>query len=82
MNSLYSQLMGDNKPTSDYKSTFDMIRNSSNPNQLLADIINQNPKARELFLNMLKSGKSPKDYFIDLVNAQGIDPGSILNKIC
>lgn len=78
MNSLYQQLK--QKPTQSFspnnnlKNFIAMFKNSSNPQQLLNNMLKSNPQMRSIFTLIQNSGKSPKDLFYTLSKEKGIDP--------
>ena len=78
MNSLYQQLK--QKPTQSFspnnnlKNFIAMFKNSSNPQQLLNNMLKSNPQMQSIFTLIQNSGKSPKDLFYTLSREKGIDP--------
>lgn len=82
MNNLYQQL---NKtqtrsfsPSNDLKNFISIFKNSSNPQQLLNNIIKSNPQMQSMYALIQNSGKSPKELFYSLSKEKGIDPQSII----
>lgn len=80
MNSLFSQLMGGRSNTGLFQ-MMNMCKNASDPNQFLADLLNQNPNAKEMFLAMKNSGKTPRDFFYQMASEKGVNPDTIINSI-
>ena len=73
MNNLYSQLMN--------KRMMNIFRSASNPNQMIADMLNNNPAAREMFMAMKNSGQSPREFFYQMAKEKGVDPNAILKQL-
>lgn len=91
MTRLYEELYGNNQqnqPQSQtpqipdrFKQMMNTVRMAANPNQAIADMINQNPMSAQL-INMLKnSGKTPKELFYELAKQKGVDPNEILRQL-
>ena len=59
---------------------FKQILNSSNPNELLNSMISQNPKLQSVMQLMRSSGMTPKQFFYDYAQQQGINPDEFLRK--
>ena len=76
MNSLYQQLQPQN---SLLKQTYNMLRNSNNPMQLIQNMAKRNPRVQQIMNLVNMSGKSPKDLFYQMAQQQGVDPNQILN---
>lgn len=55
-----------------------MVRNSSNPQALLNNLVAQNPQVANL---INQYGGDPKAAFYGLAQQRGIDPNQILNMI-
>lgn len=63
------------------KQLANLLKSSSNPQQLISNLVNQNPQMRQV-LNMLQSsGKSPRDLFYELAKQKGVDPNQIINML-
>lgn len=54
---------------------------SSNPMEILNSIINQNPAIKNLISIFNSSGLSPKKFFYQYANSQGIDPDQFINSL-
>ena len=82
MNSLYQQLNTQTQsfsPNNGLKNFISIFKNSSNPQQLLNNMIKSNPQMQNMYALIQSSGKSPKELFYSLSKQKGIDPQSILN---
>lgn len=51
----------------------------SNPQQMLANLMQTNPKAQQVMNMIRQSNKSPKELFYELARQKGVDPNQILN---
>ncbi len=60
---------------------FQTLKNSKNPQQLLMNMAQQNPKTKQVLDMINSSGKSPKDLFYAMAKQKGIDPNQILNML-
>lgn len=60
---------------------FKKILNSSNPNELLNSLISNNPQMKNLMQVMQNSGKTPKQFFYDYAQQNGINPDEFLNSL-
>lgn len=56
------------------------ILTSSNPNELLNNMISQNPRLQSVMQLMNSSGMTPKQFFYNYAQQQGIDPDEFLRK--
>ena len=90
MNKLFSELNGTQpqpqpQPPSQgvnpIKRLMNMAKFASNPNQMIADAINSNPAAAQMFSMVKQSGKSPKDLFYELAKQKGVNPDDILKQL-
>lgn len=61
-------------PSEGLKNFLATFKNSSNPQQLLNNLIKSNPQMRSMYSLIQSSGKSPKDLFYTLAKQKGIDP--------
>lgn len=75
MNSLYQQL----QPQNQLKQTYNMLKNSNNPMQLIQNIAKQNPRMQQIMNMVNMSGRSPKELFYQMAQQRGVDPNQILN---
>lgn len=85
MNSLYQQVMGKNLSLpnnfAQIKQMMNAVKNSSNPQQLIGNMMNQNPQIRQVMNMVQSSGKSPKDLFYEMAKQRGINPDEIINML-
>ena len=77
-NSLYQQLNNNGNPL---VNAFKMMRNSRNPQQLLNNMLQQNPQMKQTLDMINNSGKSPKDLFYEMAKQKGVDPNQILSML-
>lgn len=78
MNSLYNQLNARTlSPNSlqQIKNMMSVFKNSSNPQALIQNMLQQNPQIRTL---IQQSGGDPKTAFYNLAKQRGINPDEIL----
>lgn len=76
-NSLFNQMMLQN-PTNN---VINMMKNSSNPNQLLMSLASQNPSIQNVINEVNANGGNAKDLFYKKAQQMGIDPNTILNQL-
>lgn len=62
-------------------SILQMISNGQNPNQLIQQMISQNPQAQVLFNQMQQSGMSAKDFTMQYAKQNNINLQPILNTL-
>lgn len=62
-------------------SVLQMISNGQNPNQLIQQMISQNPQAQILFNQMQQSGMSAKDFTMQYAKQNNINLQPILNML-
>lgn len=62
-------------------SVLQMITNGQNPNQLIQQMISQNPQAQILFNQMQQSGMSAKDFTMQYAKQNNINIQPILNTL-
>lgn len=84
MNNLYQQLT-QNQPLPNnlqqIKQMANLFKNAKNPQQLISNMVNQNPQMRQMMNTLQNSGKSPKDLFYEMAKQKGIDPNQIINML-
>lgn len=85
MNNLFQQLNQQQTQTSQgslpsRNNLLKQILNSSNPNELLNSIISNNPKMQQVMKLMQSSGMSPKQFFYQYAQQNGINPDEFLRK--
>ena len=54
---------------------------SSNPNELIQNLISQNPKMKNIMQLMQNSGKTPKEFFYQFAQQKGINPEDFVNSL-
>ena len=62
----------------------DLLRqllNSSNPREFLNSLISKNPNMQNAMQLMQSSGMTPKDFFYNYAQKQGIDPDQFINSL-
>jgi hypothetical protein len=57
------------------------MSNGQNPNQIIQQMLNQNPQAQILFNQMNQSGMSPKEFTIQYAKQNNINIDAILNSL-
>lgn len=55
--------------------------NSSNPMDMVQKMASQNPQIKNLLSMLNSSGMTPKQFFYQYANSQGIDPDQFLNSL-
>ena len=58
-----------------------IMSNGQNPNQIIQQMLNQNPQAQVLFNQMNQSGMSPKEFTIQYAKQNNINIDAILNSL-
>ena len=84
MNSLYQQIMPKQSlpnNMSQLKQAMSMLKGSKNPQQLLMNMMNQNPQLKQVMDLVKNSNKSPKDLFYEMAQQRGVDPNEIINML-
>lgn len=59
---------------------FDMVKSSKNPQQMVMNMMSQNPQMKPV-IDTLKSGGNPKAMFYQVCKSKGIDPEQILSMM-
>ena len=82
MNKLFQQLMQNNQESSPSRNNqfLKTLLSSSNPQELLNNIISSNPKMQSVMQLMESSGMTPKEFFYNYAQQQGINPDEFLRK--
>jgi hypothetical protein len=62
-------------------SVLQMIGNGQNPNQLIQQMINNNPQAQVLFNQMQQSGMTMRDFTMQYARQNNINLQPILNAL-
>lgn len=55
--------------------------NSSNPMDIVQKMASQNPQIKNLLSMLNSSGMTPKQFFYQYANSQGVDPDQFLNSL-
>ena len=55
--------------------------NSSNPKELLNSLISNNPQMKNIMGLLQSSGMTPKQFFYNYAQQNGIDPDQFLNSL-
>lgn len=58
-----------------------IMSNGQSPNQIIQQILNQNPQAQILFNQMNQSGMSPKEFTMQYAKQNNINIDAILNSL-
>jgi hypothetical protein len=61
--------------------SFKSLLKSSNPSELIQNLISQNPKMKSVMQLMQNSGKTPKEFFYNYAKEQGINPDQFINSL-
>lgn len=84
MNNLYQEMTKNQSLPNNFnqvKQMLNLVKGSSNPQQLISNMLSQNPQMRQVMNMIQSSGKSPKDLFYELATQKGIDPNQIINML-
>ena len=65
----------------DINKIMNFIANGQNPNQLLQQMVQQNPQAQILFNQMQQSGMSMKDFTMQFAKQNNVNIQPILNML-
>ena len=57
-----------------------LIKSGGNPNSLLQTLLQSNPKLQNIINMMSNSGMTPKQFFYNYAQQNGIDPDQFLNS--
>lgn len=77
MNQLFQQLNNMGNPL---VNAFKAIKGARNPQQLLGNMMQNNPQMKQAMDMINSSGKSPKDLFYELAKQKGVDPNDVLKQ--
>ena len=61
--------------------SFQSILKSSNPMELIQNLISSNPRLNNLMQFMQSSGKTPKQFFYEYAQQNGINPDEFINSL-
>lgn len=64
-----------------FKNMLTNIQNSVDPRAKLNDLINSNPKMRDIMKMVQRYGNNPKDVFYALAKEKGVNPDDVLNAL-
>lgn len=64
-----------------FKNMLTNIQNSVDPRAKLNDLINSNPKIRDIMKMVQRYGNNPKDAFYALAKEKGVNPDDVLNAL-
>ena len=84
MNSLFQQLspqQQNNVISPQMTQMANMMKSANNPQQLLMNMAQNNPKTKQVLDFINKSNQSPKDLFYSMAKQKGVDPNQILNLL-
>lgn len=56
------------------------VQRAANPNNMMMNLMQQNPQVREALNLVQQNGGNPKEVFYKLAKEKGVNPNSILNK--
>lgn len=57
------------------------LLNSSNPSELVQNLISQNPQLQNVMQLMQSSGRTPKEFFYQYAQQKGINPDEFINSL-
>lgn len=57
------------------------LSTASNPEEAVTSILKSNPQTRNIMSILNSSGMSPKDFFYNYANSQGVDPDQFINSL-
>lgn len=81
-NQLFQQLMqGQNNPNLNIIQMFKAVQSSTNPNQLIQQLISTNPQVSNIMKEIQMSGGDAKSLFYSKAKQMGVDPESILSML-
>lgn len=78
-NSLFQQLNEQTQPNT--MQLFNMVRSSSNPQQMLNDLAANNKQLNAVLQEVQQNGGDAKSLFFKKVQQMGIDPKQVLNML-
>ena len=68
-------------PFDGLKQVLAALRSSRNPQQMVSNMLSQNPDAQQFVNQVSRSGGSFKDAFYAAAKAKGVDPDQIINML-
>ena len=60
---------------------FKKLLSSSNPNELVNSLVSNNPQMQQVMQLMQSSGMTPKQFFYNYAQKNGINPDEFLNSL-
>lgn len=89
MNSLFQQLNTSNPQAfspsnmgmNQIKQMANMFRGAKNPQQLITNMMKNNPQVKQVLDMVNASGQSPKDLFYAKAKEQGVNPDDVLSQL-
>lgn len=83
MNSLYKEMMNNQNATqmNQVKQMMGALKSSRNPQQLLINMMGNNPQFKQMLQMIRQSGMSPKDLFYQMAQQKGVDPEQLINQL-
>ncbi len=75
-----TQTMGITNNIKTVKSLMSMIKTANDPTAMLNHLAQNNPQLKEI-MNLVQSGKSPKDLFYEKAKEMGVNPEEILQYL-
>ena len=67
--------------SSSWKGLFNQIKNSSNPNAMMQQLLTSSPRFQEVRNYINQNGGDAKTAFYNLAAQKGIDPNNFLNQL-
>ena len=67
--------------SSSWKGLFNQIKNSSNPNAIMQQLLTSNPRFQEVRNYINQNGGDAKTAFYNLAAQKGVDPNNFLNQL-
>ena len=81
-NQLFQQLaQGQSNPNLNIIQMFKAVQNSTNPNQLIQQLMSTNPQVSNIMKEIQMNGGDAKSLFYAKAKQMGVDPESILSML-
>lgn len=58
-----------------------LVRNSRNPQQMIANLVAQNPQMQAVMQEVQKYGGDARKAFYEMAQQKGVDPNAILSQL-
>ena len=82
MNELYQQLQPQQlQMNSQQNELIQALKNSSNPESFVRNLILTNPQAKTIYNKYQQSGVTPKQFFYQYAQQNGLNPNQVLNSL-